>query len=360
MSVDEIVGKLGYDQSPNFLQERDFGDVPGYSHLFRRATGRCRLKGVYTLKDESGEGGLNVVPLVYVCEESADVPSEEIHRLAWNQNVVPFVLVVARDVVRLYSGFSYGASAQTGASDAAREGVLNAAVAFNRVAAELGSFRAEAIDCGDVWRRWERQVDPRGRVDWRLLDNLRKLGAWLRDKGLSKDAAHALIGKYVYLRYLRDREILSNRKFEEWGRSRQSVRRGATVAGLRAVIRNLEGWLNGSVFPLKLTGAGSPSAEHIVRVARAFVGDDPESGQLHLDFEPYDFAFIPIETLSVIYEQFLHAEGKGRDSGAYYTPMPLVNFMLQELEDRSRCDRACACSTVRADRARSWFSATEG
>src|SRR5262249_37552059 len=44
---------------------------------------------------------------------------------------------------------------------------------------------------------------------------------------------------------------------------------------------------------------------------------------------------IPIETLSVIYEQFLHAEGKGKDSGAYYTPVPLVDFMLQELEDRS-------------------------
>ncbi len=157
------------------------------------------------------------------------------------------------------------ASAQTGASDAAREGVLNAAVAFNQVAAELGSFRAESIDCGDVWRRWERHVDPRGRVDWRLLDNLRKLGVWLRDKGLSKDAAHALIGKYVYLRYLRDREILSNRKFEEWGLDPAKVfGQGATVAGLRAVIRNLEGWLNGSVFPLKLTGAGSPSAEHIV------------------------------------------------------------------------------------------------
>jgi methylase of polypeptide subunit release factors len=336
MSVDEIVGKLGYDQSPNFLQESDFGNVPGYSHLFRRATGRCRLKGVYTLKDESGEGGLNVVPLVYVCEESADAPSEEIHRLAWNQNVVPFVLVVARDVVRLYSGFSYGASAQTGASDAGREGVLRAAVAFSRVASELGSFRAEAIDCGDLWRRWESQVDPRGRVDWRLLDNLEKLGRWLRDNGLSKDRAHALIGKYVYLRYLRDRKILSPGKFEEWDLDPASVfGRGATAAGLRAVIRNLEEWLNGSVFPLKLTGAGSPSAEHIERVAGAFVGDDPITGQLHLDFQPYDFSHIPIETLSVIYEHFLHAEGKGRDSGAYYTPVPLVNFMLQELEVRS-------------------------
>jgi len=45
--------------------------------------------------------------------------------------------------------------------------------------------------------------------------------------------------------------------------------------------------------------------------------------------------YIPIETLSVIYEQFLHAEDKGKDAGAYYTPVPLVNFMLQEMEEHS-------------------------
>src|SRR5207253_944214 len=110
--------------------------------------------------------------------------------------------------------------------------------------------------------------------------------------------------------------------------------RGATVAGLRAVVAELEEWLNGSVFPLRLTGPGAPTAEHITRVAGAFIGDDPITGQLHLDFEPYDFSHIPIETLSVIYEQFLHAEGKGDEAGAYYTPVPLVDFMLQELEDR--------------------------
>ena len=59
---------------------------------------------------------------------------------------------------------------------------------------------------------------------------------------------------------------------------------------------------------------------------------------MHLDFEAYDFSFIPIETLSVIYEQFLHApdpesaESLGRKRGAYYTPVPLVNFMLDEME----------------------------
>src|SRR5258707_605339 len=108
MSVDAVISELGYQGSPNFLTEKDFGRVSGYSHILRRALGRGCLKGVYTLKDGLPEGDAGVVPVVYVCEESPRTGPDEIHRLAWNQNVVPFVLVAAKDVVRLYSGFSYG------------------------------------------------------------------------------------------------------------------------------------------------------------------------------------------------------------------------------------------------------------
>ena len=335
MTVDATIEALGYEGSPNFLRTKEFGDVPGYSHLFQRATQKCQLKGIYALKDAGSGNELSIVPLVYVCEGDGITPPHEIHRLAWNQNVVPFILVASRDSVRLYSGFNYGSAAPGQDPDAGRDGVLKAAVAFKHVAEQLRSLRAEEIDRGEVWRAWERKIDPRGRVDWRLLDNLNKLGVWLRSHGLQKNAAHALIGKYVYLRYLHDRGILSRLKFEEWGLDPDTVfGRHATITGLRSVVRRLEDWLNGSVFPIRLTGTGAPTPMHIERVAGAFMGDDPITGQLHLDFQPYDFSHIPIETLSVIYEQFLHAEGKGKDAGAYYTPVPIVNLMLQELEDR--------------------------
>lgn len=61
---------------------------------------------------------------------------------------------------------------------------------------------------------------------------------------------------------------------------------------------------------------------------------------MHLGFKAYDFSYIPLETLSVIYEQFLHAEkrddgrSKAEEKSAYYMPVHLVNFMLDELEDR--------------------------
>jgi hypothetical protein len=76
------------------------------------------------------------------------------------------------------------------------------------------------------------------------------------------------------------------------------------------------------------------------------MGEQTQSGQLPLpSFDIYDFSFIPIETLSVIYEQFLHetlnqsGESEGEARGAYYTPVPLVNFMLDKLDARMPLER---------------------
>ena len=169
------------------------------------------------------------------------------------------------------------------------------------------------------------------RVDWRLLDRLKELGHVLRkDMKLPTKAAHALIGKYVYLRYLRDRDILSEKRLSEFQIDAQAVfSRKAQLPALRSLVEQLDDWLNGSVF--EIPWKEGVKAEHVKQVAATFFGDDPQSGQGSL-FEDYDFSYIPIETLSVVYEQFLHAEGRGKDAGAYYTPIPLVNFILDEME----------------------------
>ena len=124
--------------------------------------------------------------------------------------------------------------------------------------------------------------------------------------------------------------------------------RNASVEGLVAVVAKLDEWLNGNIFPLDFGKRGAPKDEHVSWVSAVFSGDEfSESGehQLHLDFQAYDFSYIPIETLSVVYEQFLHASdsptpgSRGREIGAYYTPIPVVNFMLAELAERRPLQR---------------------
>lgn len=337
MPVADLVKALGYEGSPNFIKGRGLEEVAGYSYVFRRAKSTCRLHGVYTLSEKGqGKTGGPLVPLVYVCQATDKETAPVIHRRVWNQNVTPFILIETLGNVYLYSGFRYEGPPEDKPESTPATGVLRSVKEFNRNMGALESFQAEAIDGGFLWREWEPEVNPRTRVDWLLLEKLEKLDSWLRATHLKKKSSHTLIGKYVFLRYLKDRKILSDNKFEEWGINPETVfGRNATLAGFGELTKRLDEWLNGEIFPLDLNAPDAPSLDHLRRVAGVFNGDDPITNQLHLDFQPYDFSHIPVETLSVIYEQFLHAEGRGKDSGAYYTPVPLVDFMLQELEDRS-------------------------
>jgi hypothetical protein len=346
METAELLKRLGYLESPAFLsaERGDFNRVIDFGHVFRRAAETpCSLRGVYCLRDKPE----TCVPIVYVCEAPSEAQAEDIHKLVWNQNVVPFLIVSSPESLRVYPAFRYEHRRPAGT-----EGFLRTLRDFNdagKLADLLAPFQADAVDGGELWRRWGDEVTPERRVDWRLLENLRELDEWLEGPGkLDRHASHQLIGKYVYLHYLRDRGILSRTELEDWGIPKQEVfGRGATRDGLRAVVKELESWLNGDVFPLDLDGRRAPSTEQIRRVAGTFAGDqllDDRSWQLHLDFKAYDFSYIPIETLSVVYEQFLHAaeesgESRGRQAGAYYTPIPVVNFMLAELEEQRRLQR---------------------
>lgn len=356
MQLLRLLEQLGYSDSGNFLRRgtREFERAADIGHILRAAGRGCRLEGVYSLRpprdEESGNGNAgSLVPIVYVCTAKDEAAANQIHRLVWNQDIVPFLLVHTPPGLRLYSGFECGAS-----DGGEQAGLLEPLVEFNRLHDRLAEFHADAIDSGDLWRRRGGEVRPQARVYWRLLENLRQLAQKFRTEyRLKPEVIHPLIGKYVYLYYLKDRGFLSPRRLAEWEIAHDSVYgRKATVAGLSAVCEKLDGFLNGRVFPLKFRGKDAPTAEQIQRVAGAFDGDEFDGGwQFHLPFTAFKFSYIPIETLSMIYEQFLHLPDKpeteddadeqteGRKAGAYYTPIPVVNFMLAELDERRRLER---------------------
>lgn len=340
MTIAELLDRLGYATSENYLREDtgDFNRVVDYGHLFRRAAKEpCRLRGVYGLKDPKG----SAIPVTYVCEATSEADAKEVHRLVWNQDTVPFLVVCSPETVRLYPGFC-----RAGATGG-RPAITAIQRAFEAADLEqiAKTLHASSVDAGHTWDAWGRHIRPEYRVDWRLLGNLRKLDEWLqRQGGLARDVSHGLIGKYVYLHYLRDRDILSRRKLDGWRIDSTAVfGRDATREGLQALLAKLDDWLNGEVFPIDFARCGAPRDEHVCRVAATFQGDQPlgaDQWQLHLDFRAYDFSYIPIEILSIVYEQFLQVPGddggksRRRSAGAYYTPIPVVNLMLSELEER--------------------------
>lgn len=331
--MDEILQVLGYSDSTNFIRSgsADFLSVPDHAHTLRKATEKCGLVGVYALRpDPSSSKG--IIPTVFVCRADDEDVARAIHKRVWNQNLVPFLLVLTPRSARLYAGFKF-------AEDQPDVGMIEMASAIDEVATKLAPIHADAIDSGRIWDGLGKFITPESRVDWQLLEHLRVLDNSLRREGLDRATSHALIGKFVYLRYLRDRDILSDRKLERWGIDPTAVfSRDASLTSFWSVDAQLDEWLNGAVFPLA-ANKRDIKADHLKRVAGVFFGDTPR-GQLHLNFHAYDFSFIPTELLSSIYEQFLHSPDPksgvslGKSAGAYYTPIPLVNFVLGELDEK--------------------------
>lgn len=335
MNAADTISALGYEASPNFLRPGGFtwDRVGGFAHVLRKAEGNLSLRGVYTL-----DGPGSAIPLVYVCEAVDESRVREIHRLVWNQDMVPCVIVAGPESVSVYSGFEYGEGRTTDGL-----GLLESAMKNEDLAAKLRIFASDTIDSGRTWNDLAARIRPDTRLNVRLLANLKKLDAQLQSKDLPRALSHALIGKFVYLRYLRDRGILSTKKLARWGFDETQIfGPKATVGALEEVTRRLDEWLNGRIFPIDFSRKGGLRAAHVQWVSSIFAGSEIERGgdhQLHLDFPAYDFSFIPVETLSVIYEQFLHdtpllgGRSKGADKGAYYTPIPVVNLMLSQLDN---------------------------
>ncbi len=306
MEISELLQELGYSSSANCLQGSELDHAPDYGHVFRRAKETANLMAVYSLRSQTTENkNKTLIPVTYVCKAASFDEADGIHRLVWNQNVIPFLIVLAPQGIRVYSGFDLNSNKSKTSANQYLGEIPEAD--FSNVSKALASFSAESIDNGTIWNKWGDHVHPQQRVEWCLLEDLHKLEEGLTKSGLNDSAlVHALIGKFVFLYYLRHRNILSDERLTLWNLSWDDVAgRTAKLSSFIRLCRELDERLNGSIFPLTEKKLRDIGAAVLQQLAGVFAGDSAV-GQMHLDFDAYDFSHIPIETLSVIYEQFLH------------------------------------------------------
>jgi len=333
MLLAEVLDALDYSQSAYYLKTAQKRE-PEVASLFRAAHS-AGVDGIYVFQSSSEKNStFSVRPAVYVAEAQTPEEAQIIHRNLWNLGQAPFLIVVLPNHIRVYTGFDYSKRDD-------RVGIVESRVALDRssILEQLADFCAEAVNNGQLWHNRSNYLKPDRRVDQRLLKNLSRLGQFLREQmNLPPKIAHALIGKYVYIRYLRDRNILSYQWFELHDLDIDTVLgRNATVNGLRHLCTILDNRFNGNIFPLDFDSNDAPKDEQVGYVASIFKGDEllPGGGRQlsldSLDFQIYDFAYIPIELLSSIYQQFLHIEGKGKKVGAYYTPEYLADYLVSEM-----------------------------
>jgi hypothetical protein len=222
--------------------------------------------------------------------------------------------------IRVYTGFNFsGQDPQKGLLETAHRTLTD-------IQQKLARFDAESVDSGAIWQQ---NVFTR-RVDHDLLDNLFKLEGELRKRGLAPKTTLTLIGKFLYIRYLKDRKILSRQWLESQFINEDLVfGPEAAASELLRLADALERRFGGDLFPFRALRFDDATVRF---VAGMFRGDDAASGQMALDFSIYDFSYLPIELLSSIYEHFLGLVRSARATGAFYTPEMLADYLLRELE----------------------------
>ena len=283
---------------------------------------------------------LNGIPTVYVRDEKRPLdPAQaaEVHRRFWNQGVATVLLLRDPEKVCVFSSMTKPVKPST-ATKADIDDRLVETINF-ATQATWAEFYCR-LATGQYYSDNEAKFDPQEGVDAYLIDNLGAVRDELTEgkAGLDPSVAHAFLGRVLFTCYLCDRGIIDLRDYfpkhgwtslldlldSDAGRDPRSDLYGK-------LFRKLKDDFNGSMFDNDLKGEKDLiQPVHLAAIRRFLNGDEVRKGQRSLGFWAYDFKFIPVETISAIYEDFLEKEGKSKKhgSGAYHTPRFLAEMTL--------------------------------
>ncbi|MGD9159155.1 MAG: N-6 DNA methylase [Desulfobacteraceae bacterium] len=344
IQFDVLISELKYDKSPHYYEFGDQGDQIDFlnRYPFINDIDLVGGKGVYFFETSPKPLGKIFKPHPAVCISEAQDEKEAriIHKKIWNLNNIPFLIIKLPYQIRAYTGFNYS-------EEKTNEGLLDKIENKTQLEKLLSILKADEIDSGQIWKSsYAKGINPDKRVNKHLLKNLKKLGQVIRDKtALSNEVINALIGKFVYFSYLRDRNILTNEWMNKNNIDPQSVfSQHATVSGLKNLVAALDERFNGKIFPIEFEKEPALRDEHVQWISIVFSGGNLSGSskapkpilQLHLPFSAYDFECIPVETLSAIYEHFIFSR---KEKGAIYTPEILADYLISEMESYDQLEK---------------------
>ncbi len=264
----------------------------------------------------------------------------DLHAALWNQGLASLLLVISSDTVRAFSLARIPYSGEThDFDDRCLVQELNA-VSHALLLKDI-VYSAES---GRLWEEYGEYFRSEERVDHVLLDNLTQSHRALCKKGLSSDAAQALLIQTMFVAYLEDREIIGKEYFLNASDNRTDSFLALLDLEefnlLARLFESLRSDFNGDLFvapcsfeengskPL-LTGVHLRILTHFRSGREEIYGDTSQ-----YRFWGYNFKYIPIELISAVYDRFLgENKAEQRTRGAYYTPMFLADIVISQVWD---------------------------
>lgn len=299
---------------------------------------------------------LKSVPVAYFSRFTELNPEkiQQLHTNVWSQSKAPLLFVTLPHEIRIYNGYDTPQSGESDFDTPQRllqklSDLTDHLVARNAIRQKLveeNHYERVYLETGAFWNTSEGQrIDYEMRADKQLVESMGQMRDVLKESGLSNDIIYTLLGRSVFIRYLEDRGGLLPQWIEQVTENQARSYREALEAG-RQVTYNLFEALstrfNGDLFPVEAPEQNIKD-EHLQTLLSFLNRTNLKTGQLSL--WPYNFEFIPIELISHIYDTFIDDQ---RQSGAYYTPLLLADFILEETmgdevihPDMTALDPAC-------------------
>ena len=316
-----------------------------YAEEIRKAMDELDLTAMFCVEN---------VPQVAVLEQDEYDSDQilEVHAALWNQGLASILVVVGSDSIRV---FSLARAPGSGDLQQFEKQCLIEAIDATAATISLKDY-IYGVESGRLWHEKSEYFNPKERIDSVLLANLTTAHGLLTNMELSDEEAQAILMQIMFIAYLEDREITTSSFFENVSEGRQSSLSDILASGdanlLARLFNQLRQDFNGDLFiapcsfdnpkhPRRLN-AKTMNILHRFREGREEMTE--KGGQLR--FWEYNFKFIPVELISAVYDQFLgHDKDTRHKTGAYYTPMLLVDTVISSVWDNID-DRVKAQGTV--------------
>lgn len=237
----------------------------------------------------------------------------------WNLNDVPIIFIILPEEIQVYNSNIFDDE----------DSFLGK---FSKDD-ELEIFNIYNLANGTFFDKYHNSFNNSKRVQNYLLENIKITIKLLKKDKLDLEIIHSLIGKLIFSKYLIDRGICKDEFFiNNYGCNFNNVILKKEC--LFKFFNTLEEKFNPDLFKLTENQKNKITDKHLKNLHRLFNGFDMKNPEQTVLDCPYDFEIIPIELISNIYEAFLQDNNSKKDQKAIYTPLFLVDYILNNTLDK--------------------------
>ncbi|WP_278581032.1 HsdM family class I SAM-dependent methyltransferase [Eubacterium callanderi] len=340
---------LDINKDTGLASEDNLQNMSTFQKLFyTQVRQKIGVNAVYFLRDADG---IAKVPVIYfsIIQQYDANKIAELHRLSWNLGEAPLLFIVTPDELLIYNNYKSPRVSRNGDLDPTAGIIETLSLADGLISqnVELRKYHRSLLESGEFWRTNKIRFDIQGRVDSTLMSNLKIMRRTLinqiskrseTDIGTITRVVHALLSRSIFIKYLEERKDSNGATvFPEdfFSNILDSAKQYTDILTNKEATYNLFDVLkekfNGDTLQVTKVEMELVSQEDLNELRLFILGDSElESRQLTL-WPLYSFDIIPIQLISSIYELFFHLSDKYDEQGTYYTPLPLVDMLMDEV-----------------------------